>query len=32
VELYAKIWSEITGEPVAETGLYFTAPDRYERL
>jgi ATP-dependent helicase/nuclease subunit A len=32
VRLYAEIWRRITGEPVAETGLYFTAADRYERL
>ena len=32
VRLYAEIWGRITGEPVVETGLYFTAADRYERL
>ncbi|HWR97431.1 MAG TPA: UvrD-helicase domain-containing protein [Candidatus Methanoperedens sp.] len=32
VRLYAAIWARVTGEPVAETGLYFTAAERYERL
>jgi hypothetical protein len=32
VRLYAAIWSRLTGEEVAESGLYFTVPDRYERL
>ena len=32
VRLYAGIWSRITGEAVAETGLYFTAGNRYEPL
>jgi ATP-dependent helicase/nuclease subunit A len=32
VRLYANIWTRITGEAVAETGLYFTAHNRYEPL
>ena len=32
VRLYAEIWTRISGEPVAEAGLYFTVPDHYERL
>jgi ATP-dependent exoDNAse (exonuclease V) beta subunit len=32
VRLYAEIWERVTGEPVAETGLFFTAANRYERL
>jgi ATP-dependent helicase/nuclease subunit A len=29
VRLYAGIWARITGEAVAETGLFFTAVNRY---
>ena len=32
VRLYADIWSRITGEPVAGSGLFFTAANRYEPL
>jgi len=32
VRLYGGIWSRITGEPVTELGLFFTAADRYETL
>jgi ATP-dependent helicase/nuclease subunit A len=32
VRLYAGIWTRITGEAVAETGLFFTAGNRYEPL
>jgi ATP-dependent helicase/nuclease subunit A len=32
VRLYADIWTRITGEPVAERGLFFTAGNRYEPL
>ena len=32
VELYAKTWQEMTGESVAEKGLYFTHMDVYCRL
>jgi ATP-dependent helicase/nuclease subunit A len=32
VRLYADIWERITGEPVAERGLFFTAASRYELL
>jgi ATP-dependent helicase/nuclease subunit A len=30
VRLYAEIWSRITGEPVAERGLYFTGAGHFE--
>ena len=29
VRLYTRFWSEITGEKVKETGLLFTALDRW---
>ncbi len=29
VELYARAWQQITGEPVAETGLFFTETGQY---
>jgi ATP-dependent helicase/nuclease subunit A len=32
VRLYADIWTRITGEPVVECGLFFTAGNRYEPL
>jgi ATP-dependent helicase/nuclease subunit A len=32
VRLYADIWARITGEPLAERGLFFTAANRYELL
>jgi ATP-dependent exoDNAse (exonuclease V) beta subunit len=32
VRLYADIWARITGEPIAERGLFFTAANRYELL
>jgi ATP-dependent helicase/nuclease subunit A len=32
VRFYAAVWSRLTGERVAESGLYFTVADRYERL
>jgi ATP-dependent helicase/nuclease subunit A len=32
VQLYADIWRRITGEPVAEAGLFFTAANSYETL
>ncbi|MHB8835611.1 MAG: UvrD-helicase domain-containing protein [Candidatus Methylomirabilia bacterium] len=32
VRLYADIWTRITGAPVAERGLFFTAGNRYELL
>ncbi|HEY5998123.1 MAG TPA: UvrD-helicase domain-containing protein, partial [bacterium] len=32
VRLYADIWAQITGEPVAEAGLYFTASTRYKPI
>ena len=32
VRLYADIWARITGEPVAERGLFFTAANSYELL
>jgi ATP-dependent helicase/nuclease subunit A len=32
VRLYADIWTRITGEPVVERGLFFTAGNRYEPL
>jgi len=32
VRLYADIWTRITGEPIAERGLFFTTPNRYEPL
>ena len=31
VELYAQAWQRLTGEPVKERVLYFTAQDRLER-
>ena len=32
VDLYARVWAEMTGEPVVERGLYFTARPETERL
>ena len=32
VETYAKTWNEMTGENVAEKGLYFTHVDVYSRV
>lgn len=32
VRLYARFWRGLTGEPVKETGLYFTALDRWVAL
>jgi ATP-dependent helicase/nuclease subunit A len=32
VRFYADVWKKITGETVAEVGLYFTAADRYVPL
>lgn len=32
VELYAETWHEMTGESVAEKGLYFTHPGAYSRV
>ncbi|MCU0243364.1 MAG: PD-(D/E)XK nuclease family protein [Acidobacteria bacterium] len=32
VRLYARFWRSLTGEPVKETGLYFTAFDRWVAL
>ncbi|MBN2409096.1 MAG: UvrD-helicase domain-containing protein [Candidatus Aminicenantes bacterium] len=32
IRLYARFWSEITGEPVKEAGLYFTSIDRWVRV
>jgi ATP-dependent helicase/nuclease subunit A len=32
IRLYARFWSEITGEPVREAGLYFTFIDRWVRV
>jgi ATP-dependent exoDNAse (exonuclease V) beta subunit len=29
VALYSRFWARITGEPVKESGLYFTALDRW---
>jgi ATP-dependent helicase/nuclease subunit A len=29
VELYTRFWAELTGEKVRESGLYFTALDRW---
>ncbi|MGZ5496331.1 MAG: hypothetical protein ACXWFO_06210, partial [Candidatus Aminicenantales bacterium] len=32
VRLYTRFWSKITGEKVKESGLYFTALDRWVRI
>jgi ATP-dependent helicase/nuclease subunit A len=32
VELYSRFWARITGEPVKESGLFFTALDRWVRI
>jgi ATP-dependent helicase/nuclease subunit A len=32
LRLYADVWARITGEPVVERGLFFTAGNRYEPL
>ncbi len=32
IRLYARFWSQITGEPVKGAGLYFTSIDRWIRL
>jgi ATP-dependent helicase/nuclease subunit A len=32
VRLYARFWSETTGEPVKEAGLYFTSIDRWVKI
>jgi ATP-dependent helicase/nuclease subunit A len=32
VRLYAAVWARLTGEPVAERGLFFTAMNRHEVL
>jgi len=32
VELYTRFWARITGETVKESGLYFTALDRWVRM
>jgi hypothetical protein len=29
IRLYARFWGQITGEPVLESGLYFTSADRW---
>jgi len=32
VDLYTRFWARITGESVKESGLYFTALDRWVRI
>jgi ATP-dependent helicase/nuclease subunit A len=32
VELYTRFWARMTGDPVKESGLYFTALDRWIRI
>ncbi|MBM3285021.1 MAG: hypothetical protein FJY81_04050 [Candidatus Aminicenantes bacterium] len=32
IRLYTRFWSQITGEPVKESGLYFTSIDRWVKL
>jgi ATP-dependent exoDNAse (exonuclease V) beta subunit len=32
VHRYAQVWSDLTGEPVVERGLYFTRFNRYVEI